>query len=77
MKENNGSIYPHIPSCAHLQANYTPADLKDLVILGLHILLQAIPLAWNDQVLPHREYACSPPRPNSKIISSMESFPVF
>lgn len=65
MQEINGGIYPHVPSftlvltykLTTLQQQL--ACLKDLVILGLHVLAQAVPLVWNDQLFPHQEDACS------------------
>ena len=65
MQESDGQIYPHHPSPNLILAYKLTAllqhyvCLKDLVVLAVQILALAVPLIWNDQLLPHREHACS------------------
>ena len=65
MQESDGQIYPHHPSPNLILAYKLTAllqhyvCLKDLVVLAVQILALEVPLIWNDQLLPHREHACS------------------
>lgn len=80
--ENHGRIYPRILSSALVLLNkfnilqQHSAFLKDLLVLKLQVLAQAVPLPRMTSSSLIRNTPAHSPRPNSKVSSSSEPFPV-
>lgn len=82
IQENHERIFPRILSSA-LVLMYKfnilqlhSAFLKDLLVLRLHVLAQAVPLPRTTSSSFIRNTPAHPPRPNSKVTSSSGPFPV-